>query len=315
MTVRLSDILKTFKEYFIITVGLIIFAFAWEAFMIPKGIAGGGVPGIASILFYASKIPVSITYFIINAILIVIGMLVLGKGFGFKTIYSILFTTLMFQVMPNIDWIVNFSDIPDKFLNAIIAGTIGAIGISIIFIQGGSTGGTDIVALVMSKYREISPGRVFLYCDLVIVGSIYVLPDKGLQDVVYGYLYMVSFSYMVDVMLTGSKQSVQILIFTSKYKEIADMLVHDMHRGVTALESEGWYSHKGGKLLVVVARKQQLNEIKSAIMSLDNHAFISVSSAMSVYGKGFESIKNIKKQQQNQSNKINKAISKWRKEQ
>jgi|SRR5574344_22543 uncharacterized membrane-anchored protein YitT (DUF2179 family) len=309
-----SHIFKVFKEYFIITIGLVVFAFAWEAFMIPKGISGGGVPGIASIVYFASGIPVSATYLVINVILIVVGTIILGKGFGFKTIYSILLTSLMFQIMPGIDWIANFSDIPDKFLNAIIGGTISAIGIAMIFMQGGSTGGTDIVALVMSKYREISPGRVFLYCDLFIVGSIYMLPDKGLQDVVYGYLYMVSFSYMVDVMLTGSKQSVQILIFTSKYNEIADILVKEMHRGVTALHSEGWYSHQEGKLLVVVARKQQLNEIKAVVMSVDKHAFISVSSAMSVYGKGFESVKNLSKQA-NQSNKINKAFSKWIKEQ
>ncbi len=309
-----SKIFKVFKEYFIITLGLVVFAFAWEAFMIPKGISGGGVPGIASIVYFASGIPVSATYLVINVILIVVGTIILGKGFGFKTIYSILFTSLMFQIMPDIDWIANFSDIPDKFLNAIIGGSISAIGIAVIFMQGGSTGGTDIVALVMSKYREISPGRVFLYCDLFIVGSIYMLPDKGLQDVVYGYLYMVSFSYMVDVMLTGSKQSVQILVFTSKYNEIADILVKEMHRGVTALQSEGWYSHQDGKVLVVVARKQQLNEIKAVVMSIDCHAFISVSSAMSVYGKGFESVKNLNKQSR-QGNKINKAISKWTKEQ
>lgn len=305
--------LKILKEYIIITIGVFIYAFSWEAFIIPKGISGGGVTGVASIIYYASGIPVSVSYLVINAILITIGTIIMGKGFGFKTIYSILAATLMFQFMPDFNWIMEFSDIPDKFVNAIIGGSLGAFGISAIFLQGGSTGGTDVIALVLSKYREISPGRVFLYCDLIIIGSIYFLPGRGLQDVIYGYIQMVSFSYMVDVLLTGSKQSVQILVFTSKYSEVADMLVHEMNRGVTALSSEGWYSHKEGKILVVVARKHQLNEIKAAIMRIDDHAFISVSSVMSVYGRGFENVKTgFKKQVANKAtdNTINTKESK-----
>lgn len=304
-----SKIVKIFKEYFIITIGISLYAFSWEAFIIPKGIAGGGVTGIASIIYYASGIPISLSYFAINAVLISLGTLILGKGFGFKTIYSILAATIMFQFMPEVNWIINFSDIHDAFLNCILGGTLSAFGIAAIFMQGGSTGGTDVIALVLSKYFEVSPGRVFLYCDMIIIGSIWFLPGKGLEDIIYGYIQMVSFSYMIDVLLTGAKQSVQILVFTSKYKEIADMLVHDMHRGVTALSSEGWYSHNDGKILVVVARKQQLNEIKTAIMHLDDHAFISVTSAMSVYGRGFESVKTgLKEVKKSKRTKVAKEI-------
>ena len=130
-----------------------------------------------------------------------------------------------------------------------------------------------------------------MYCDLVIIGSIIFLPGKGLQDVVYGYIQMVSFSFMLDFLLTGSKQSVQILVFSDKYDKVADMLIYEMNRGVTAISSVGWYSKKEGKLLVVVARKYQLSAIASAIKEVDNNAFISVSSAMSVYGEGFEQVK------------------------
>lgn len=297
-------VFKEVKAYIIITLGIFLYCFAWEAFLIPKGISGGGVTGIASIIYYATGFPISYSYLSINAVLILLGAIVLGKGFGLKTIYSILLATAMFQIMPHYEWITNVSDIPDKFINALLGGTISAIGIAAIFMQGGSTGGTDIVALIVAKYRETSPGRVFLYCDLLIIGSIYFLPGKGLQDVIYGYIQMVSFSYMIDVLLTGSTQSVQILIFTDKYKEMGDMLNKELRRGVTALNSVGWHSQQDGKVLVVIARKQQLQEIKTSIMEVDNRAFISVCSAMSVYGNGFEVVKGKKKDKNSTTSKM-----------
>lgn len=293
--ITFSSVFKEVKSYAIITAGLFLYCFGWVAFVIPKGISGGGVTGVASIIYYATGFEVSYSYFIINAILICIGMVFIGRGFGAKTIFSILMASFFFKVLPDIHWIANFSDIDEPFINAIISGTLSAIGISWIFMQGGSTGGTDIIAIIVAKYRETSPGRVFLYCDLIIIGAIYILPDKGLQDVIYGYIQMVSFSYMIDVMLTGSKQAVQLFIFTQKYTEVANMISKELNRGVTALNSVGWYSQKESKVLVVVARKNQLQEITSAVMEVDNAAFISVSSAMSVYGTGFDTVKKRKK--------------------
>ena len=286
-----TNILREFKSYLIISLGVFLYCFSWVAFLIPHGVAGGGVTGISSIIYYATGFEISYSYLIINVGLLIAGTIVLGNAFGLKTIYAIFLASAMFRILPEFQWITEFSDIPDTFINAILGGSLTAIGISWIFAQGGSTGGTDIIALIVSKYREVSLGKVFLYCDLLIVGSIYFLPDKGLQDVIYGYIQMVSFSYMLAVLITGSKQSVQILIFTSKYNEMADMISNDLDRGVTALQSMGWHSKQEGKLLVVVARKQQLPEITSAIMEVDNKAFISVCSAMSVYGNGFDMVK------------------------
>ncbi len=292
----LSKILKIFKTYSILTVGVFLYAFSWIAFIIPKGIAGGGVTGISSIIFYATNelIPISLSYLVINVVLLAGGTMILGKGFGFKTIYCILCASLMFEVLPQFEWITTLSDIPDKFINAIIGGGISAFGIAAIFMQGGSTGGTDIIAIVLSKYRDNSPGKIFMYCDLIIIGSIYFLPGKGLQDIVYGYIVMVSFTYLLDQLLTGSKQSVQIIIFSSKYKEIGDMLTTEMNRGVTALNSVGWYSKQEGKVLIVIARKAQLPQITAGIKEVDNRAFISVCSAMGVYGEGFDVVKSKK---------------------
>lgn len=289
------NLLKNLKSYGIITFGVFLYCFSWCAFIIPKGISGGGVTGVASLVYYATGFPISYTYFVVNIALIILGTIVLGKGFGAKTIYGILCATIMLKILPEIEWVNTLSDIDDNFLNALIGGTISAFGIAAIFQQGGSTGGTDIIALIVAKYREISPGKVFMYCDLIIIGCIYFLPERTLADVIYGYVQMVSFSYMVDVLLVGEKQSVQILIFTKKYEEMANMISRDLNRGVTALNSIGWYSQKESKVLVVIARKQQLPEISSAIMELDNQAFISVCSAMSVYGNGFDSVKYTKK--------------------
>ncbi len=276
------------KSFIFMNVGLLIFVFSWTAFLIPHQIAGGGVSGLAAILSYATGISVSYYYLGINAILIAIGVAIIGKGFGFKTIYCILAATVLFRVMPLIPWV---STIDEKLLNALIGGTLSGIGIGIIFLQGGSTGGTDIIALVVAKYRETSPGRVFFFSDLIIIGSIILLPGKVLQDVIYGYIVMVSFSYVIDMVLTGNKQSVQILVFSSKYADIADRVNSELRRGVTALSSTGWFTKSEGKVLVIIARKSQLPEISRVIKETDSAAFISVTTVMSVYGEGFDQIK------------------------
>lgn len=281
-------ILKTLKSYTLMTIGLFIFVFSWTAFLIPHEIAGGGVSGLASVINYATGFDVSYSYLIINAILLGIGFLILGKAFGFKTIYCIAVAALMFEFLPLIPWV---SDIEDKLINSLIGGTMSGIGIGIIFLQGGSTGGTDIVALIIAKYREMSPGRVFIICDLVIIGSVYFIPGKSLEDVIYGYIEMVSFSYVIDMILTGNKQSLQVFVFSSKYDEIADRVSKEMGRGVTALTSMGWYSKSESKMLVVIIRKSQLTDISAIVKEIDSNAFISVSAVMSVYGQGFDQIK------------------------
>jgi uncharacterized membrane-anchored protein YitT (DUF2179 family) len=286
-----NDYLKIAKEYLLITIGLFLYCWSWTSFLIPNGISGGGVTGLATVIQYATNgfVPVSLSYLLINVCLVTMGTLVLGKGFGFKTIYCILLASVMLKVLPDlIPW---YSDIEEPFINALLGGAIGGVGICMIFLQGGSTGGTDIIALIIGKYREISPGTVFMWCDLMIIGSIMFLPEKGLQDVVYGYIQMVSFTYTLDMLLTGNKQSVQILIFSSKYKEIADTLVHQKDKGVTALSATGWYSQCESKVLLVVVRKYGLNEVMKTIKEIDERAFTSVSQVQSVYGRGFDQIK------------------------
>ena len=271
---------------------LSLYVFSWTAFLIPNEITAGGVTGISSILNYAFGIPISLSYLVINAVLLTAGTIIMGKGFGFKTIFCVLVSTLYFEIFPAIPWV---SNIDDNLINSLIGGAMSAAGIALVFTQGGSTGGIDIIALVINKYREVSPGKVFMVSDFLIISSILLLPDKSLQDLVYGYVVTVAFSYTVDQILTGSKQSVQMLIITNKYEEIADKLCYELDKGVTAINSIGWYKKSSSMIIMVVTQKSKMYEVMGAVKEVDPHAFLTVSTVMGVYGEGFEQVKSLKK--------------------
>ena len=279
---------KTIKEYSVMAFALALYVFSWTAFLIPNGITAGGVTGLSTILNFAFGWHISYTYLILNAVLLIAGTVIMGKGFGFKTIYCILVSTLYFEFFPLIPWA---SNIDDNLINSIIGGAMSAVGIALVFTQGGSTGGIDIIALVINKYREVPPGRVFMVSDFLIISSVLFLPDKSLQDVVYGYVVTVAFSYSVDQILTGSKQSVQMLIISSKYEEIANRLCFEMDKGVTAINSLGWYKKSDSMMIMVVTRKDKMYEVIAAVKEMDHHAFLTVSTVMGVYGEGFEEFK------------------------
>jgi uncharacterized membrane-anchored protein YitT (DUF2179 family) len=166
-----------------------------------------------------------------------------------------------------------------------------SVGLGLVLLRGGSSGGTDIIAMMINKYWPVSPGRVYLITNLVIISCLLFVPGKGLVDMIYAYVMMLGFSFGVDYVLLGNKSSIQILIFSSKYQEIADHMINNVQRGVTALESVGWYSQMESKVLLVIARKNQMNEIVNEVKNIDKKAFISVSTTMSVYGEGFEEVK------------------------
>lgn len=285
----MKNFFSILKEYLILTFGTVIYVLAWTSFLIPNGIASGGGTGLCTIVYFASNetIPVSLSFFVLNAILLIIGFMVLGKGFGFKTIYIIILSTLLFDIFPRLEWTVVFEE---KFLVAVVGGALEALGIGIVLMKGGSTGGTDIAAMVINKYWPVSPGKVYLYSDIFIIASILLVPGKTIEDMIYGYVVMITFSFMVDFVLLGQKSSVQVLIFSSKYQEIADRIL-TMNRGVTAIKSMGWYSKADSKVLLVIVRRYELHTLVSIIKSIDHSAFVSVSSASDVYGEGFDEMK------------------------
>ena len=284
-----TRIFKTVKEYSVMAFALALYVFSWTAFLIPNQIPGGGVTGMSSIINYAFGIPISYSYLVINALLLIAGTIIMGKGFGFKTIYVIAFTSILFEVLPKFPVLEVLMD--EKLLVVLVGAVMESVGIGLVLLRGGSTGGLDIIAMIINKFWPISVGRVYLCLDIFIISTLLLVPDKGLVDMIYAYLMMVAFSFGIDFVLLGNKSTVQILVFSENYKEVADYIINDMRRGVTALESVGWYTQKESKVLMIVARKNQMHEIVTGVKSIDKKAFISVSSAMSVYGEGFEDVK------------------------
>ena len=286
---KTNKVLSVLWDYFLMTIGSVIFCMAWTSFIIPNGLASGGLTGLCTIIQYGTGIPVGITYPILNIVLLILGVLSLGKAFGFKTIYVIALTSVLFDLLPQFPQLEVLME--EKLLVALVGAFLEAVGIGIVLLRGGSTGGTDILAMMINKYWPVSPGKVYLYSDLFIISSLMFVPDKGLVDLIYAFVLMVGFSFGVDYVLLGNKSSVQILVFSSKYQEIADHIINDVNRGVTALQSVGWYSQKESKVLLIISRKYQMNEVVNEIKKIDKKAFVSVSTAMSVFGEGFEEIK------------------------
>ena len=294
-----------FKEYALVTLGVVSYALGWTIFLLPNNLIGGGVSGFASILFYATGLPMGVTYFILNIILLLIGTKILGTGFGGKTIYAIIMTSVMLAVMPKLiplDFIHEFSLSNGKLICTFLGGIIAGVGIGLSISQGGSTGGTDIVALLWCKFHSASPGRVILIIDVGIILSSLLFPsytDSGellpfaekLAVVVYGLIQVTVCGYAIDLYLSGSKQSVQAFIFTKKVQEMADAIAFDMKRGVTVLPAKGWYSKEDKHVLMVVTRKSDLNLLLRYVKTIDPEAFLSVSSVMGVYGQGFDTLK------------------------
>jgi len=281
------------RTYVVIAFGLLVISVAWTAFLLPHQISGSGVSGIAAIVFYATGIPMGYTYFAINVVLILIALKILGTGFGIKTIYGVVLSAIMLTVLQPL---IPAAVVQEKFMSAIIGGMLCGAGLGIIFTQGGSTGGTDIIAMVVTKYRNISPGRVILLCDVFIISSSYVVltnleSAQRIETMVYGFVTMAIQAYTLEAILSGNRQSVQILIFSRHYERIADQITTTMRRGVTVIDGTGWYTKEPQKVIITLVRKQEASDLYRIIKSIDDKAFITVANVMGVYGKGFEELK------------------------
>ena len=281
-------------SYLIITLGILIYTFGWAAVMLPAKIVGGGVSGISSVLYYAVglHIPIGVMNLVINAILVLIGFKMLGSRFGANTIYGIVMSSLCFVLWQQVLHVETLFDVSQfgGFMCAIIGGALCGGGIGMTFAMGGNSGGTDIIALIVSKYYNISPGKVIMYLDIFIVGSSFFVSHK-IENVVFGYIVMVTMTYVLDMVLDGNKQSYQILVFSQKNKEIGDAITTEVGRGATLLDAEGCYSHQGQQVLMIMVHKTDKPHVMQIIHRIDDNAFISVSKTQGVYGKNFEKLK------------------------
>ncbi len=319
-----SKPLTIIKEWALVTLGILIYVTGWSIFLMPNNLVGGGVSGIASMIQYATggAIQMGYSYFVINAILIVVATIVIGMGFGAKTIYAIILASVGLRFLPELiplEIIQTLALQNGKLMSTLCGGVMAGIGIGMSISNGGSTGGTDIIALIYTKYRNVSPGKVILYLDFVIILSSLLIPSivpdldpttgkqllgadgqplshlmpfsEKVTTVIYGLILVTVNGRVIDAYLSGSQQSVQLFILSKKYAEIADSITHDLHRGVTVLDGKGWYTQAPTEVLMVITRKTDLNLLLKYIKAIDPNAFLSVSSVNGVYGQGFESIK------------------------
>ena len=312
------------KEWLMVTLGALIYVTSWSLFLIPNNLVGGGVSGISSIIQYATggAIQMGYSYFVINVILLVVAFFVIGTSFGAKTIYAIILASVGLRFLPGLipPEIINSLAIQNgKLISTLLGGLLAGVGIGMSISNGGSTGGTDIIALIYTRYRNVSPGKVILYIDVIIILSTLFIPSvvneidpvsglpllgadgqplthlmpfaEKITTVVYGLILVTVCGRVIDMYLSGSQQSVQLLILSKKYDAIADAVTGELHRGVTVLEGKGWYTKEVSHVLMVITRKTDLNLMLRYIKAIDPHAFLSVSSVNGVYGKGFDSIK------------------------
>jgi len=281
-------IIQEIQDWSVIVFGLLLYSVGWTGFLLPNGITTGGVTGIAAIVYFGSKIPVGITYFCINGILLLFSIKILGFKFSIKTIINVIILTFLLTVFQTIikEPLVK----GEPFMSCVLGGVLCGLGLGLVFNFKGSTGGTDIIAMIIHKYRNISIGKGLLICDILIICSSYIV-FHSIEKIVYGIVVMGVSSYTVDMVLNGARQSVQFFIFSDKYEEIADTIIEQAHRGCTILDGTGWYTKKSSKVLVVMAKKTESVTIFRIVKNIDPAAFISQSSVIGVYGNGFEQIK------------------------
>ena len=262
-------------SYVLITVGILVYTFAWSAFMLLN--IALGIP-----------LPIGVLNFIINGILLAVGFKVLGSKFGANTIYGIVMSSLCFILWQQVLHVENLFDVSQfgDFMCAIIGGALCGAGIGLTFTMGGNSGGTDIIALIISKFYNISPGKVILYLDIFIIGSSWFVSHK-LENVIFGYIVMMVMTYVLDMVLDGNKQSYQIV----KASEIAEAVTKEVGRGATLLDAEGCYTKQHQKVLLMMVHRTDKPRVMQIIHRIDETAFVSVNKAQGVYGKNFEKLK------------------------
>ncbi len=305
------------RDYFFITLGLMLYTFGWTVFLLPYEIVTGGVTGLSAIVFYATKIPLENTYFIINVALLVVALKILGWKFMTKTIYAIFALSVMLWAGQKVvtDENGNFIQLLGEgqdFMSLIIGCCITGTGLATVFLHNGSTGGTDIVAAVVNKYHNFSLGQVLIFIDIMIIGSCLFIPSFGTPvercyKVIFGLCTMGIECFTLDYVMNARRTSVQFLIFSKKYQEIAYAIGTEMERGITILDGHGWYSGSEIKVLCIIVMKRESVQIFRLIKMIDPNAFVSQSSVIGTYGEGFDAIKvRLKKKKEKTTKQIDK---------
>lgn len=282
------------SDYIRLIFGVLLYAGGYSCFMLPYKIVSGGMGGVSALIFFKTGFPAQYCYFIINMVLLLFAWRVMGFRYVFRTVSA---TALITLAMGYFQELVTQDDGTlmklvgeDRFMAIVIGGCIEGLGLATVFQAGGSTGGTDIIASCVNKYKDIQLGRTMLYLDLIIVSSSYFI-QHNIEDMVVGYCTMFIAMYMLDHVMNLANQSVQFTIISSKYEEIADMVNQKIMRGVTMLHGEGWYSKEERPVLIIMAKKREKSAILQVVQATDPSAFVTVSNVEGVFGEGFDQIK------------------------
>ncbi len=283
------------KDFFAINLGMATYALGWAAFLLPYHITTGGMTGMFAILYYLTKFPISAAVLISNAILLVIAFKPLGWKFVGKTAYAALalsfFLEMGQQIMTSPDGTLMQVLGPGQDSMACVLGAIlNGLGIGIVFLSGGSTGGWDIIAALVNKYKNISFGRALLILDFVVIASCWPI-FHDVRMVVFGYVTLVVYTYALDMLINSTRQDIQFIIFTNKPNEISQRIITETCHSVTLMDGEGYYSHQDIKVLITIVHKRESVNILRMIKETDPAAFVSQSRAEGVYGNGFNAIR------------------------
>ena len=276
------------KDYVMITIGLFCYAFGFTAFILPEKIVIGSVTGLSSLIHFWLGWNVAVTYYAINIILLAIAFRSVGKQFVLRTVIGASISTILIGVLqpmfptPMIE--------QQTFMNVILGAVLCGFGLGIVFTHNGSTGGTDIIAAMVAKYSTVSFGRTMMYCDVLIICSSYLL-FHSIDKIVYGLIFMVIYSVTADRVINNTRQSVQFLIISKKWEEIANNIIQEAHRGCTILDGIGWYTKAHVKIVMVMCRKHESVNIFRIIKETDREAIITQSNVNGVYGFGFDELK------------------------
>jgi uncharacterized membrane-anchored protein YitT (DUF2179 family) len=283
-----TSLWNEFKDYVTIFIAMMSYCIGWNIFLLPNNITTGGVPGISSVIFWGTGIPVQWTYFGINAILLLIALRVLGWKFCVKTIFAVVVLTVGTTYVSATYHGHLLHDEP--FMASIIGAVFCGSGVGLGLASNGSTGGTDIIAAIVNKYRDISLGRVILICDVLIISSSFLVL-KDWEKVIYGYVVLYVTAFCIDQVVNSMRRSVQFFIISDKYHEIGERINREPHRGCTVIDAQGFYSGRDVKMLFVLAKRRQSDLIFRIINEIDPHAFVSQSAVIGVYGEGFDHFK------------------------
>lgn len=285
-----ANYLKKFywRDYLIVTLGLILYGIGITGFLIPHQIVTGGLGGVSLLIRYATGIPIWMSFLSINAVLFVIAWFIVGKRFVINSLFGSLMLTLVLNIAER--FITEALITADPLMSSIVGAICCGTGLGLVYSMNSSTGGTDVIGAIVTKYRYVSMGRSLMYVDILIILSSYFL-FQSIEKIIYGFIVIAVLYYAVDMVINGSKQSVQLFIFSSKYDEIANHINQELNRGCSVIDGVGWYSQQPQKILLVLARRNESTSIFRLIKQIDSNAFISQTNVVGVYGKGFEQMK------------------------